>query len=52
MALMTILNLIAVLMLSKYGFRLLQDYKRQRREGKDPTFRKDLFPDADIEAWD
>ena len=52
MALMTILNLIAVLMLSKYGFRLLQDYKRQRREGKDPTFRKDLFPDADIEACD
>ena len=52
MALMTILNLIAVLMLSKYGFRLLQDYKRQRCEGKDPTFRKDLFPGADVEAWD
>ena len=52
MALMTILNLIAVLMLSKYGFRLLQAYKSQRREGKDPPFRKDLFPDADIEAWD
>jgi AGCS family alanine or glycine:cation symporter len=52
MALMTILNLIAVIWLSKYGFRLLQDYLQQRKEGKDPVFRKDMFPDADIEGWD
>ena len=52
MALMTILNLIAVIWLSKYGFRLLQDYLQQRKEGKDPVFRKDMFPQADIEAWD
>ena len=52
MALMTILNLIAVVWLSKYAFRLLQDYLQQRKEGKDPVFHKDLFPNADLEAWD
>lgn len=52
MALMTILNLIAVVWLSKYAFRLLQDYLQQRKEGKDPVFHKDLFPNADLEAWE
>ncbi len=52
MALMTILNLIAVVLLSKYAFRLLQDFQKQRKEGKDPIFHKDLFPNADLEGWD
>ena len=52
MALMTILNLIAVVLLSKYAFRLLQDFQKQRKEGKEPVFHKDLFPDADLEAWE
>ena len=52
MALMTTLNLIAVVWLSKYVFRLLQDYLKQRKEGKEPLFHKDLFPDADLEAWE
>ncbi|MBR6169587.1 MAG: alanine:cation symporter family protein [Bacteroidaceae bacterium] len=52
MALMTILNLIAVVLLSKYAFRLLQDFQKQRKEGKEPVFHKDLFPDADLEGWD
>ena len=52
MALMTILNLIAVVLLSKYAFRLLQDFQKQRKEGKDPVFHKDLFPNADLEGWD
>ena len=52
MALMTILNLIAVVLLSKYAFRLLQDFQKQRKEGKKPVFHKDLFPDADLEAWE
>ena len=51
MALMTILNLIAVVLLSKYAFRLLQDFQKQRKEGKDPVFHKDLFPNADLEGW-
>lgn len=52
MALMTILNLIAVVWLSKYAFRLLQDYLQQRKEGKEPVFHKEMFPEADLEAWD
>ena len=51
MAFMTILNLIAVVMLSKYSFRLLQDYQKQRKEGKEPVFHKEMFPEADLEAW-
>ena len=46
-------NLIAVCLLSRYGFRLLQDYKEQHRKGtQEPVFHKDLFPDADIEGWE
>ena len=52
MAFMTILNLIAVVMLSKYSFRLLQDYQKQRKEGKEPVFHKEMFPEANLEAWD
>ena len=52
MALMTILNLIAVVCLSKYAFRLLQDFRKQRKEGKEPVFHKEMFPEADLEAWD
>ena len=52
MALMTVLNLIAVCMLSRYAFRLLTDFKEQRRQGtKEPVFNPDLFPEADLEGW-
>lgn len=51
MALMTMLNLVAVLSLSKFSFRLLEDYLKQCKEGKDPTFDSNLFPGEDLEAW-
>ena len=53
MALMTIINLIAVLLLSKYAFRMLNNYLQQRREGRDPVFRRDMLPEVseDLEAW-
>jgi len=53
MAFMTILNLISVLMLAKYSFRMLDDYLSQRRAGRDPEFHKELFNEIkdDIEAW-
>ena len=51
MALMTILNLTAVCLLSRYAFRLLRDFKEQRRAGKEPRFSPDLFPEADLEGW-
>ena len=51
MAFMTVLNLIAVLMLSRYAFRLLQDFRGQRKQGREPVFNPDLFPEADLEGW-
>lgn len=51
MACMTILNLIAVCMLSRYAFRLLQDFREQRKQGREPVFNPDLFPEADLEGW-
>ncbi|TFB14133.1 alanine:cation symporter family protein [Filobacillus milosensis] len=43
MALMAIVNLIAILLLSKIAFAILNDYTRQKKEGKDPTFHVDNF---------
>ena len=51
MALMTITNLIAVLLLSRYAFRLLKDFREQRKKGKEPVFNPELFPEADLECW-
>lgn len=39
MALMTLCNLAAIIMLGKYAIRLLKDYQDQKREGKDPVYR-------------
>ena len=41
-----------VILLSRYVFRLLQDYLAQRRAGKNPTFHRTMFPEADLEAWE
>ena len=54
MALMTICNLIAIVLLGKYAFRLLDDYCEQKRQGiKDPVFKKEKMKDIeqDIECW-
>ena len=51
MALMTVTNLVAVLLLSRYAFRLLKDFREQRKKGKEPVFNPDLFPEADLEGW-
>ncbi|MEE4023549.1 alanine/glycine:cation symporter family protein [Gordonia sp. PKS22-38] len=53
MGLMALINLIAIGLLSGLAFRLLKDYTRQRREGRDPVFTRDLMPDvAGIECWE
>lgn len=54
MGLMTVFNLIAVLMLSKYVWRLLNDYKQQRKEGKEPTFHRSTLDDikSDLDCWE
>ena len=54
MGLMTICNLIAITLLGKYAFRLLEDYCLQKRMGiKNPVFTKDKMKDIekDIECW-
>ena len=54
MGLMTIFNLIAITLLGKYAYRLLEDYREQKRMGiKHPLFTKDKMKDieADIECW-
>ena len=54
MGLMAIFNLIAITFLGKYAFRLLEDYRMQKRNGiKDPVFTKDKMKDIaeDIECW-
>ncbi|MEC5183938.1 AGCS family alanine or glycine:cation symporter [Cryobacterium sp. MP_3.1] len=53
MGLMALTNLIAIGLLSGIAFRLLKDYTRQGREGRDPVFTRALFPDvAGIECWE
>ncbi len=54
MALITMCNLAAILLLGKYAFKLLDNYRSQKRKGiKEPVFRKgDLGEDLDLDAWD
>ena len=55
MACLAACNLIAIICLGKYAFRLLDDYRAQKKKGiKDPVFTKDKLPEiADrIECWE
>lgn len=55
MALLTACNLIAIMALGGYVFRLLDDYRQQKRQGiKDPIFHRDQMPElaADLDGWD
>ena len=53
MALMTLCNLAAILLLGKYAVRLLKDYRCQRRAGKDPVYRSSTIPEIadETECW-
>lgn len=55
MALLTICNLTAIVLLGKYVFRLLDDYRSQKRSGiKDPVFHRSQLPEiaTDISCWE
>jgi len=52
MALLTACNLYAIARLSKYAFRLLDDYRAQKKAGKNPVFRRETLPDLELEGWD
>ncbi|WP_339282844.1 alanine/glycine:cation symporter family protein [Oceanobacillus sp. FSL K6-3682] len=53
MALLALLNLFAITVLFKKANILLKDYMKQRKEGKDPVFYKDILDDqSGIECWE
>ena len=53
MALLTACNLVAIILLGKYAFRLLDDYRLQKRQGvKSPTFHRDQLPELELECWE
>lgn len=55
MALLTACNLVAIILLGKYAFRLLDDYRRQKHDGvRDPQFHRTQMPDIEheIDAWE
>lgn len=54
MALMTLCNLAAIVMLGKYAIRLLRDYQAQKRAGKDPVYHSSTIPEIadETECWE
>lgn len=46
------LNIIAILLLTKPALRVLKDYERQKREGKDPVFDPKQAGVADADFWE
>ena len=55
MALLTACNLVAIIALGKYAFRLLDDYRQQKRNGiKEPIFHRSQLPEIenDIACWE
>ena len=55
MALLTACNLVAIVLLGRYAFRLLDDYRRQKRQGiKEPVFHRSQLPEIEdeLDCWD
>lgn len=54
MAIMTVCNLIAILILGKYAVKCLNDYIAQRKQGKDPEYHSSTIPEIadETECWD
>ena len=54
MALLTGCNLIAIIFLANYAFRLLRDYEKQKHEGRNPVFHRSQMPDIadELDCWE
>jgi alanine or glycine:cation symporter, AGCS family len=53
MGFMAIINLIAITLLAKIAVAALKDYRRQKKDGKDPVFYSNSIPGLKgIESWD
>src|SRR5699024_7940853 len=52
MALMALTNLLAITLLSKIVFTVLQDYMKQKKQGKAPIFKRSALPWLkNMECW-
>ncbi len=52
MGAMTIINMPVIFILSKYAIRALDDYKAQRKQGKEPIFKaKNIDLPDDVDYW-
>ena len=55
MAFLTACNLIAIVLLGRFVFRLLEDYRKQKKQGiKEPTFHRSQLPELEneLECWE
>ena len=55
MAFLTACNLVAIVLLGRYAFHLLDDYRQQKRQGiKEPVFHRSQLPEIenDLECWE
>ena len=55
MALLTACNLVAIVLLGRFAFRLLDDYRQQKRQGiKEPVFHRSQLPEIekDLNCWE
>ena len=52
MGLMAIINIPVIIILGKYAFRALKDYKMQKKRGKDPVFKaKNIGLHHKVDYW-
>lgn len=51
MGLMALVNIIAIVLLGNVAFKCLEDYRKQKREGKDPIFKASKVGIKDTECW-
>ena len=49
---MIVFPLYAIVRLGKYAFRLLDDYRAQKKAGKNPVFHRDKMPELDLDCWE
>lgn len=51
MAMMAVVNLVAILLIGKIAFEVLKDYTKQKKQGKDPTFHISHVPGLKNVDW-
>lgn len=53
MGIMALINITAIVLLGNIAFKALADYKKQRKQGKDPVFYSDSIPGLEgVEGWE